>query len=947
MRKFLILLALSVIGFCAYGQSTTISGKVTFADDPSPAVGAVVMVNAADSARLTERGRVVATDLDGAFTVRTNDKEVTLTITYLGYKDLVVNVPMENRTVDLGTLTMQTGAFMVEGVEVIGDANMSILKEDTLQFNAAAFKTNPDANAEDLLKKMPGITTDDDGNVESQGEKITKIYVNGKEYFEDDPSLALKSLPSTAVESIQLFDDQSEESKFSGFDDGERVKAINIVTKKGLLNSSVGQVSLGYGTDNRYMGGARLSHFGDVHSYTILAQANNANRRDFSPRDIMSGISGGRRGNWGNGADLDGFTTTTRGGITDSYMLGGNYTGDFDKVEVKATYFYMGEKVDKWSLTDQSYLTTPREFFAADTSLGFQNDHVLASKIEWNPNTNNRFNIDLDMRYSDNFGSSSSLSETFLDYSTTPTNYDVSDYGTNLERMYGNLGIWWQHKFTKPGRTLSLGGILSGSIDKGNRNQYSLYGSEITTGVMALDTIDLYALVDASSYSATGSVTYSEPLGEKSRVMGNYSINYNRSFSNNEGFDYDELRQQYALTDTSTTNYINRDYTTHIAGVGYNFVQAKVFNLTANLSYQHSSLNNTQTTPLFDNIAITDNYGFNALLPSLALTYTPVKGQNLKVNYSANSIFPSVTQLQSVLDATDPLQVSIGNPNLKQSYSHRLQVRYNLTDTEKNINFNLYASGTLTQDYIATHREFLTSDTTIAGVSVVKGAQFSTPVNLQGYANAMLYSTFSIGIKPLKSNLNLMAYYRFTNTPSIEDNIEYVSQSNNFGGNLSLTSNISENIDFTVAYRPGVNLTEGGTGQFDRYFFHNLSAFANIIFLKYFFVSGDASWRNSFGTQETYTQHYAMINAAIGAKFLKGRNAEVRLSVYDALNQNQSIWQTSADTYTQITESLTLGRYYMVSLTYKFDTRKDKSNGGNSGGYGGPGGGPGGHGGRF
>ncbi len=916
-------LLLLLSSLCALAQSTSITGQVFLEDDPSPAIGVIVTVNAADSLRLTERGRIVATDAQGEFSITTYDKEVTLTLSYLGYENLEVKVPMGRRNIDLGALTLMVGAYVVESIEVVGQSSMSLIKNDTIQFNAAAFKTHPDATAEDLLKKMPGVITDDDGNLEVQGETISKIYINGKEFFEEDPSLALKSLNVEAVESVQLFDDMSDEAKFSGFDDGQRVKAINIITKQNVMNASSGRMNVGFGANGEYLAGAQINKFGDVHSYTLIGQINNVNRRDYSPRDISSagGRGGGGRRNWSsNSTDFAGFSTPAWGGVAETYMIGGSYTGNLEKVDITANYFYSGSNADRWSNMEQNYLTQSRDYFQADSSLGYYNSHRLFTKIEWEPSSRDRLTFIVRGNYANNMGNSSSLSETFLDNSPIATNASNSRYNSRLERISGEGSVWWQHRLSDHGRTISLGGVVSGNSDNGNRAQYSLYNSLDELSEMTIDTINLRAFVDASGYNLKGSATYAEPIGMRSRVMGTYVINYNESLSDNLGLNYDKLVQDYTLSDTSTTNYINRNYITHLAGLGYSYALGQRFNITANLNYQYATLNNSQISPIYDNIEQRDNYGFEAILPSLSMSYSPSERSRLVFDYMANSIFPSVGQLQDIVNTSNPLQVSSGNPMLKQSYSHQLTLRYNLAIPNKNLNFNLFARGTLTSDYIATHRQFITSEMEINGVKVVEGAQYSTPVNLQGYANAMLYTTLSFGIKPIKSNMSLTGYYRYAKTPSMSDNIEYLTVNNRVGVQLQLTSNISENIDFSLSYRPGINLTEGGVSDFDRYFSHDLRANANIIFLKYFFINGDVSWRNSFGTLETYEQHYAMINAAIGAKLLKNRSAEIRIGVYDALNQNKSIRQYAGDAYTQITEEQVLGRYYMVTLGFKFDT---------------------------
>ncbi len=944
----IVLCMMSWVGASAQSSNNfTIKGRVVLVDDvANGAVGVVVKLTPKTD---NEVPRAVSTDINGEFSIKSNGDVVELTFSCAGYKDKVIEVAAQEgqSTVTIDEVMLNTDAHLVESVVVEGQASMAMVKGDTLQYNAAAFKTHPDATAEDLLKKMPGVTTDDDGNLESAGEKISKVYVNGKEFFMDDPSMALKSLPVDAVESVQLYDDQSDEAKFSGFDDGERLKTINIVTKRGVMNSTSGRFSAGYANQGGYAAGAQVNGFGDVHNFTVIASSNDVNRRDYTPRSLTSGSGGGRRSSGSSGADLAGFSTSSQSSIAERYMIGANYSGQYENSKLSATYFYSGSNADMWSGVNQSYLTQVRDYNQVDTTVGYSNFHMLRTRYEWTPNDANRFNFNTSLSYSNNFGDKVSLAETFID--NLASNASASKYRTNLEQFSGNADLWWQTRLSETGRTLSVGAMFAGNRSFGDRNQFSNYTAFDPMGVPTLDTIDLLAFVQSTGYTMTGSATYAEPLGTKSRLQANYSLSYNRTFGNNEGYDMDNLLQQYSLMDTSTTNYIARNYTTHMAGLGYNFVEAKKFTLAANVVYQNSSLYSNQIAPLYDYVPLIDNYSFEAVLPSVSLNYTPVQGQNLRLDYTTNSIVPTVGQLQTVMNTTNPLQVSSGNPHLEQGYSHRLTLRYSLANPQKNINFNVYAMGTTTSNFITTHRRILENEEVINGVNVVKNAQYSAPVNLQGYYNASLFTTFSFGINPIKSNMSISAYYRYAHTPSIENNVEYFSDANNFGTRLSLTSNISEDVDFTLSYRPSLNLTGGINERFDRYFSHDISANANIYFFKYFFINGDLSWRNTFGTQELYTQHYTVLNAHVGAKLFKDRSAEIRFSVYDALDQSQSIRQSVNDTFTQISASSVLGRYFMVSLAFKFDTRKSgRSSEGESdrGGYGDGAGGGGGRGGR-
>lgn len=933
MNKLMTCLVACLISIGAAAQtSVTIKGKVMLSDDPLPAVGAIVRLNASDTTKRNLKGRTTASDAKGLFTLTSREAKNSVTVSYMGYKPQTVPVSGSG-VVNLGNITLDPSSETIERVEIVAQASMAKVEGDTTQYNAAAFKTNPDATAEDLLKKMPGVSTDENGKVQAQGQEITKVLVNGKEYFDSDPSAALKNLPVDAVESIQIYDSESDAAKFSGFDDGERVRTVNIVTKAGVTNSFFGKAYGGGGlfspwaqtgsSSMRYAAGLGLNFWRGDHRLTIIAQANNVNNQGFTLGDVSSSgrSRGGRGRNSAGGTDISGFSTPVRGGLQSTQMVGLNYNGQFGNTfKMSAGYMYNGVGADIWNRITQEYLTTSRTYESDNASNAFQHTHALNIRTEWNPNATNRITFNPSVSYSNNFGHSTAVSQTYMDKQLS--NAADNKYGTKLERMNANADLWWQHSFGNTGRTLSVGGVINGRRDIGAREQTSYYQTaDAKTGLIKQDSILQVGSVWGDGYTLTGSATYTEPLSKKSRLSANYSITYDKSISDKDGWNWDKIVQDYTLEDTTTTNYFNRNYTTHVAGLGYTFVQGKTLTLNATVNYQNALLNNNQLSP--DPLRTGSNaYRFQTVLPSLRLSWTPATGHNLNVMYNTNSIFPSVNQLQDVLDVNNPLQVSIGNPNLSQSYSNTLMLRYSYANTAKNINFWAMGFGNMTDDYISTHRMFLTQDTVVNGTTLVRGAQFSQPVNLSGYVNARLMTNVGFGIKPIKSNLNIMAGYSYGRTPSKQDNVTYISTSNRINLGVSLTSNISENVDFTFYYRPSLNLTTAGTGRFDRYFGHNVGGKVDLIFAKYFFVNLDASWNNSYGTQEAYTQHYALVNAAVGAKFLKNRAGEIRLACYDLLDQNRSVYQSFSDTYTQLTQSNILRQYFMLSFTYKFDTRK-------------------------
>jgi len=919
----------SVLGQAPVRQISITGQLLDATEQKNPIIGALVKLNASDTANLSKPGRVVATDIEGKFTIKSAEPSTTLTITCLGYSQKVVNIPMEGKDVDLGVIQLSEAAAEINKVEVVAQAYIGKVIDDTLQFNAAAFKVNPDATTEDLLKKMPGITTDESGNLSHQGETIAKVYVNGKEYFSEDPSMALQSLPADAVESIQIYDDQSEDAKFSGFDDGTRVKTINVKVKKGVMNSTFGKVYGGYGTDSKYSAGLGANFMTDNHRVVLTGQSNNVNNQGFSMNDIAGGGGMGRgMGRYGRGStnNYSNFTTNANTGIRQTTNAGVNYSGEIkDKLKMSANYRFSVVDGENITTRKQDYMSMPRYYMDSTYTHGIQSNHSFFARIEYTPVETDKITFSPRVNYTVNQGNSGNLSATQNGQGGSLVNSTINGYETKMDSYEVQGDLWWQHRFHKAGRTMSIGGNAYGQKSWGDRTQLSKYGSASeSTGEWLLDSLDQIGLLDACRYTLTGSGTYTEPLSRRSRLSLNYMISYDRSISDQEGLNWDYLRQMYAIEDTSSTNYIVRNSTTQTAGLSYNYTLSKRFTLSAAARYQNATLGNYQRV-LTEPQTSFDQYNFSAILPNLNVRFLPNNRHSLVLNYNTQSVFPSVTQLRDMWDLSNITSISNGNPDLKQSYTHSLRLNYNYNNVYKNIFFSASLSGTLTQDYIANHNYYTTEVMVLEGKTIPTGTRVTLPVNLDGYRNGRANFTFSFAINPIKSRLNIMANYSYAQTPSIENYVEYLSNSHTLSPSLMLVSNISSDIDFSIRYSPMLRMstTDGSVSRFDRYWNHDLSGNFDIYLWKGFHILAQCTWRNSYGTQESYDNHYILLNAGIAQKFFNNR-LEIKITGNDLLNQNTSLYQSMTDTYVQTSTSTVLKRYFMASVTWKFDTRTNK-----------------------
>lgn len=923
MKKILTICLLAVaqlLSSAALAQSSvTLYGKVVNSTDNQPIVGAYVIINATQP---DFSSRTVLTDAEGGFKIVTKEKSPTVTFSYLGLNNVVKNVTVEmisKKVADMGTIRMTPEAVQAEAVTVTARAPMTVLKGDTLQYNAAAFKTNPDASSEDLLKKMPGVTLDEDGNVEVNGQTVGKVYVDGKEYFADDPNVALKSLPADVVESMQTYEDKSDEAKFSGFDDGERIRTINIVTKAGVSASAFGKAFAGYGINDRYQAGLTANIFDNSHRYTIIGQSNNINNQGFTLGDAAA--AGGGRGGMGGGTSNSNFATSVRGGVQTTNMAGFNYSGEFSKkFKLSGSYFFNNVNADQWRIREQNFISMPRDYFDTTGSMGYNFEHRMNLRIEWNPNETNQIRIIPVGSFTTNHGNSWQSSQTYM--SQAMSNSAANKYATNIGSYNAGGMINYSHRFARPGRVLSVGSYVGASNQWGQREQASLYGSLGQDGEWVAEDLKQKGYLLAPTFNISGRVSYSEAISKSSRLSAMYRFSYNKTTSDVYHYNWDQILEDYDMgtPDPSTSNVFNRDQTRHSAGVGYNLVKGKVV-LNANLNYEMTSLNDAKTLPR----PLDQSNYFKALLPRVNFEFKPTTTQSFTANYSRSTGLPSVNQLQDVLNIDNPLQVYYGNPNLRQSYSDNLNMSYNLANPEKSTNLNLRASVSTTQDMVSTHNRYLTEDEVIQGATIVKGARVSTPVNLDGYFRAQLNASYGFRINPLMSSMSISGRYRYSTSPSMENNQLYKTATNSVGLFLALNSNISEKVDFSITYSPSLNMTSGTKVSFDRYIRSDLGGMLNLYLWDGFVFNVNATWRNMTGTQDAYSQHFALLNASVGYKFLKFRQAEVRLEGRDLLNQNRAFFQSVTDTYVEFNTVNILERYFTLAFSYKFDTRKNRT----------------------
>lgn len=926
--KFLypIIIAL-FISNVSFSQRYQIKGKLIDISDKTPQVGVVVsLINTSD----TLNRSAMVSDTSGSFIfINIKPGNYFLQTDLIGYKTMRKPLIVNNSNIDLSVLLLETDTKMLKEVKVEGLEVRSKQKGDTTEFNARAFKVNPDANVQDLITKMPGVTVEG-GTVKAQGEEVKKILVDGKEFFGNDISMALKNIPADAIDKVQVFDRVNEQSRLSGFNDGNTEKSINITTKPGMSNGQFGRVYAGYGTDDRFSLGGNYNSFDKKRRISLVGQSNNINQQNFSSQDlagISSGGSGGGsprggmgggpgRGGPGGGGPANNFMVGQQGGINTTHAYGINYSDSWGKkINVTGSYFFNRTGNATAGIVKRFYYLPngTNQYFNQDNIGASTNDnHRFNARLEYNPDTNNSITITPQVSFQKNYSESRTIGKTTLTNESL-LNSTNNTFQANTKAFNLSNNLLYNHKFVKRGRTYSVNlGTSLNTRDADNALRAANVFYRLLTDSTQL--IDQQAISTTKGYNLNTNISYSEPLGKNGSLQISYNPSWNKNNSEQLTRKFETLTQAYSRLDTNLSNKFLNNIITHSAGLTYRY-KAKKYNFNIGANYQTVHLYSEATFPK----VLTVNKYFENLLPTAMYQYTFDNKASLRLFYRTNTNAPSVTQLQNVINNTNPLSLVAGNPNLVQEYAHFLMMRYNISNVEKGKSFFIFMGGGATVNYIANSSMIAQKDTLLnQGILLNRGSQLSKPVNVDGFWNFRSFTTYSMPIKFLKSNLNLNSGFNYTTTPGMINETLNKVDNYNINGNIGLGSNISQKIDFNISYSPNYSIIKNTIQPKlnNNYYFATASIRANWLPWKGLVLSTDVNNTIYTGLGAEFNQNFWLWNAGLGYKFMKSRMAEIRLTVFDLLDQNNSAGRMVTETYTEDNRTQVLRRYFMLTLTY-------------------------------
>jgi hypothetical protein len=874
----------------------------------------------------------------------------------VGYRDLEKTVSLRKANERLDTIFLVQKPVELSGVEVVDVLPPVELKKDTIQFNAGAFKSNPDASAEDLMKKMPGITMDAT-SVKAQGENVQQVLVDGKQFFGgDDPFIAMRNLPADVIDKVQVYDKLSDQAELTGFDDGQTTKTINIITKANRRNGQFGKLYGGFGEDDRYQAGGSSNFFSGAQRITVIGLSNNINQQNFSAQDILGAMSnsqrsrgggmggpggGGRGGAGGRGGGGGGYQALnggggfggaggpggnilansfigTQNGINTTHSLGLNYSDTWgEKLTVTGSYFgNFGNNINDQSL-NRTYITTASNgqmYNEADAITTKNQNHRFNMRMEYTIDSANAviFNprMSFQTNHSDTRVSGATSFTGIGPYSQVTTDNSSYSYGNTFS---GNLT--YRHRFSMPGRTVSVGVSSTTNAKHADGSMRSLI--DYTDATTDDDTLDQRTLTSVPGYTLSSNIAYTEPLTVNSMLQASYSVSQNHNNTEKRLYTIDPLQPAVLNNvDTALSNTLDNGYTTHRYGFGY-LNRGVDYNLNIQLAMQNADLNADYSFPTDRSM----ERSFTNFVPTAMLSYRMSPTSNLRLQYRASTNPPSISQMQSTVDNSNPVLPVAGNPDLKQSYNHTFTARYSYGGFQKSNSLFALLSAGFTNDYIGDATFLFNRDTVFFGNTLLpKGTQLTQPVNFNGYQTINSFLTYGVPIDYIKSSVNVSTGLTYTRTPGLVNSVENITRNIGLTQGAVLASNINENVDFTLVYNYSYNraTTSAPPQSTTTYSQQTGELKTNLIVWNGFVIRNDVSYFVSAGSGSGYDQRLVLWNFGFAKKFLADNSLEAALNVNDVLNQNSKINRSVTETYIEDTRPQVLRRYLIFVMTYTF-----------------------------
>lgn len=901
----------------ALAQKTSIKGRILDSViQKGLAYTTVSLVNEKDST-LVSFSRA---DSSGYFSLNAVDKgNYLLAASYVGYNPVwkPVRIAGTSATEDIGNLYLQDIAS-AGSLTVTAKRPPVVINNDTLEFNSENFQVQPNAVVEDMLKKMPGVTVESDGTIRVNGQAVRRVLVNGKDFFSGDVKMATKNLNADAVDKVQVFDRLSDQAQFTGVDDGNREKTINLKLKKDRNKALFGKVTAGAGDDERYDAQANINRFNGDEQLSFLGMSNNTNRQGFSMQDILNftgELSRGMRNGGGitirtDGGDDNGLPVTGLGqnqqGIATTTAAGVNYNNTWNKgkTDLSANYTYS----DVSLFTDKQ--TTTQNLTPGGAFNSNQHDSTV------NDGMQHRLNVVLDQKVDSSFSvriapsltwqqsQKTTLSNYISANSTSKINEGFSNTISDADAFNFNGTALLRKKFKTKGRTMSLNLNTTYNHSTSDGAQVSENSFLSPDGSWLDSNINQTNNRDAISRNFGARLVYTEPMGKKSLLEFSSYISSSTGYSNKQTYDYDDASGKHDVINTALSNDFNSNYRYTGGGINYRTNQKKM-NISAGASLQAAELKTVNNTL---NQTVTQR--FTDVLPTATLQYNISRTKNIRLEYSTSTTQPTMAQLQPVPDVSNPLNIITGNPSLRRQYNNNIMLNVFGANPAKRkhlfafINFN------------APNNAIVRSDSISSG-----GSRRTTYTNTNGVYNLNGNIEIGIPLKKIKSRIELGTSTGITKGATFVNGERNAINTVSIGPYINYNLSIDNKIDFSITGRVSYNTSTYSLQPEanNKYFRHNYGAELTNYLPWGIVLSNQFNYIINTGRSEGYNANIPLWNASIAKGVLKNRRGEIKFSMADILNKNTGISRTVNQGYITDEKYNVLQRYFLFSFTYSLN----------------------------
>lgn len=898
IRFALPALLFTLVASVLNGQDYEISGVVKDTAQNPLESATVFMQSVKDSTTVD----YTITDAKGTFSMsgKTNVERVNFYVSYIGFADFQKTLSIkDNPSIDLTDITMEGADNTLDEVTVENVGSPVKVKEDTLEFNASSFKTKEDAKMEDLLKKLPGVTVDNDGKIEVNGKEVSKIKMNGKDFFEDDPKIATKNLSKYIIDKLQVVDTKSKSDEFTGRESDSEDKTINIKTKEGKDRGLFARATVGGGTDHRYSLNGMGNYFNGDMRLSLLGSANNINSIGFSFDDIYDAM--GRNayaiGNRSGGS-----------GITKSHTGGLDFTDTWNDIhDVEANYLYTRTSTETATKVQRENILPDRHYFNNSTSSSkdVSNNHRGSVSYEVEPDSMTRIalrpNINASNGHSRNNSETTSKTEdgTPINESTTENQNDVKSVNFSnrlgMTRKYGDKGGYYRLRFVN-----SNNNNKQSQQNFTNRDIFDDEGEVEDTKIQD-QLIDQDKTEDEYTVDAVARI----PFSEKWKMDLGYKFTHSRRNNERLVYEKDEDSDDYdVLNEDLSSTFKSKSYQQRpSAGIVY-----LSDNIRSGLSGGVESVK-LKNDEKFTDTEFEDTY--NNFYARFYMRYKLAQSKSFYFRYSTSQNIPSITQLQPVMNTTDPLHQRKGNPNLKPSLQHRFSLRYNNFDYDTHTGFFAHISGNYKDRQVASKTQ--------TDEDLVRTTTYTNVDGLYDFNGGVSYNKefkFEKG-GTLKPKIQVNSSYKKDIGYSNEE--RYHSNTFSLGPRISAEYDLPDVINVQPSYRVSYNNTHYSLESQNNqdYANHDVGLELTSYWPDKFIFGNDVTYTHIGDTAPGFDNNYVLWNMSLGYKLL-GDDGIFKVKVYDVLDENVSTSRDTGEDYIQDTQQMVLKRYMMFSFTYKF-----------------------------